>query len=60
VEHQATSVADFVCTAWARGAFPVVRFPIEWNHSIETESLKIKELEQVRGEKSVTFFKELL
>ena len=36
--------------------FPFARFPFEWNHSIEKESLKIKELEQVLGKKSGTFF----
>jgi hypothetical protein len=34
-------LADFV-KAWAPGAFPLTRFPIEWNHSIEKESLKIR------------------
>ena len=51
-------LADFVCKAWAPGAFPLTRFPIEWNHWIETASLKIKELKQDLGEKVWHFFKE--
>lgn len=53
-------MADFVCKVSAYGAFPFELFPIGWNPSIEQESLNIKELEQVLGEKSVTYFKELL
>jgi hypothetical protein len=49
--------ADFVCKTWARGAFPRPCFRIEWNHSIEKESRKIKELERVLGEKVGHFFK---
>jgi hypothetical protein len=51
-KHQVVNpLADFVCKAWAPGAFPLTRFPIEWNHSIEKESLQNQELKHVLGEK---------
>jgi hypothetical protein len=43
---------------FAPGAFPLTRFPIEWNHSIEKASLKIKSRSRSLAKKSGTFFKE--
>jgi hypothetical protein len=51
--------ADFV-TAWAPGAFPLTRFPIEWNHSIEKESLKIRSSSRSLAKKSGTFLRSAL
>jgi hypothetical protein len=57
VEHRDRQpLADFVCKAWVCGAFPLARFVIEWNHPIEQESPKIKELEEVLGEKVCYLF----
>ncbi len=38
---------------------PLVRFPITWNHVIEKESLKFKELEHVLIEKVEQFFRDM-
>jgi hypothetical protein len=56
VEHQDRQPpSGFRLQDLARGAFPRACFRIEWNHSIEKESRKIKELERWR--KSCHFFK---
>ena len=36
------------------------RFPITWNHVIEKESLKFKEMEHVLIEKAEQLFREML
>ena len=36
------------------------RFPIAWNHVIEKESLKFKELEHVLAEKAEQLFRDML
>ncbi len=42
------------------GRLSLERFPIRWNHLIEKESLKIKELEHVRIEKVEQLFRDML
>ncbi len=39
---------------------PLERFPIRWNHLIEKESLKFKELEHVLIEKVDQLFRNML
>ena len=39
---------------------PLERFPIAWNHVIEKESLKFKELEHVLIEKVEQLFRDML
>jgi hypothetical protein len=39
---------------------PLERFPITWNHVIEKESLKFKELEHVLVEKVEQLFRDML
>ena len=42
------------------GLFPLERFPITWNHVIEKESLKFKELKHVPIEKAGQLFRDIL
>jgi hypothetical protein len=42
------------------GKLDLERFPITWNHVIDKESLKIKELEHVLIEKVEQLFRDML
>jgi hypothetical protein len=44
----------------ARGAQRLERFPIRWNHLIEEESLRFKELVHAGSEKAGHFFRNML
>ena len=44
----------------ARQASTLERFPITWNHVIDKESLKFKDLEHVKLEKVAQFFRDML
>ena len=43
-----------------RGAPCPQRFPVRWNHLIEWESLRVKELEHVGIEKAGQLFRDIL
>ncbi|MGH6794321.1 MAG: hypothetical protein ACREDH_03780 [Methylocella sp.] len=52
-------MSDLRCVLFKRGS-TLERVPIKWNHLIDKDSLKIKELEHVLIEKVEQLFRDML